>query len=308
MGNEKPVAAAPKFQIYNSETGELLGRTAGSWAKIGLFYIAYFAFLAGLFTASIQIMKTSINDEKPRLQTRLNIPGLHFFPKIDPKNSTQTDRLKENSGVPFFWDGGNEASKNFYSEIVAMEKAKYDTNAADASNGETTFDWSTLGECGTDTDGYGWATKEPCVYFRINRVIGWEPIGLFKPEEGSIFATDGPKAEMQKDAVYIRCDSVYIGDKETEEMTNSKLTFDYFGGSPNDGYIPKDGFFPYEGKKAQPNYQSPIVAVKVKGLTDGEKYRVWCQAHAKNIIIDKRDNLGHIQFEIQHAGTATKTE
>ena len=52
-------------------------------AKITVFYIAYFAFLAGLFTASIQLMQSQLPEDKPKLNTRLNIPGLHFFPKFD---------------------------------------------------------------------------------------------------------------------------------------------------------------------------------------------------------------------------------
>ena len=32
-----PISAAPKFQLYNGETGELLGRTAGSWCKLKKF-------------------------------------------------------------------------------------------------------------------------------------------------------------------------------------------------------------------------------------------------------------------------------
>jgi sodium/potassium-transporting ATPase subunit beta len=318
MGNEKadkPISAAPKFQIYNSETGELLGRTAGSWAKIGLFYIAYFAFLAGLFTASIQIMKTGIDLKKPKLQTRLNIPGLHYFPKIDPESDEQTARLKENEGVAFYWDSQNTQTSKFYSDIVATEKQAYDYkkgNNTENTQGVTDFDWSTMGECGESTDGYGWGTTEPCIFFRLNRIIGWEPVGLFKPQDDTFFADEGngPKQAMQEDAVYIRCRSKFIG-KEEDGVEVEKLTFDYFGGAvgaPSDGYISKEGFYPYKGKIDQPFYQSPIVAVKVKGLKDTKQYRVKCQAYAKNIIIDTRDNLGHIQFEIQHGGQATKSE
>lgn len=306
MGNEKPVTAAPKFQLYNSETGELLGRTAGSWAKISLFYVAYFAFLAGLFTASIQIMKTSIDLEKPKLQTRLNIPGLHYFPKIDPFNKTQTTRLKDNTQIPFYWDNENPDSPGaFYTTIVDTEKAIYDEKAGKNQEGVTNFDWGTLGACGTSP--YGWNTNEPCVFFRVNRVIDWTPVGLFMPEKDSIFEKDGPTKPMQKDAIYIRCDSKYLGETEGDEAGPAALTFTYFGGDPSDGYISSE-FFPYQGKAKQEAYQSPIVAVKVKGLEDGQKFRVKCQAHAKNIVIDTRDNLGHIQFEIQYKGEAKKTE
>ena len=100
-------------------------------------------------------------------------------------------------------------------------------------------------------------------FYPAFQIIDWKPVGLFKPEDGSIFAVDGPKKPMVEDAVYMRCKSKYIGDKEADAAP-SDLTFTYFGGN-GDGYVEKK-FFPYGGKAAQPNYQSPIVALKVNGL------------------------------------------
>lgn len=70
---------------------------------------------------------------------------------------------------------------------------------------------------------------------------------------------------MVRDATYIRCNSKYIGDKE-EGAQPDPLTFTYMGGAPSDGFV-ESKFFPYQGKSAQPDYQSPMVAVKVGGLT-----------------------------------------
>jgi len=313
MGNEKPVAAAPKFQIYNSETGELLGRSAGSWAKISLFYVAYFAFLAGLFTASIQIMKTSIDPDMPKLQTRLNIPGLHFFPKINPMNETQTKRLKNNEQIAFFWDS-SDSKDNFYQDIIAKEFDDYKNMAAKVTGNKVpgknidvaNFNFDSLtdvnGEKSCNTFPYGWDSSEPCVFLRLNRIIGWQPVGLFSPEPNTLFAADGPKANMQKNAVYIRCEAKKLG---TEDDAAANVGFKYFGN--NDGAI-TSGYFPYNGKSLQPDYQSPMVGIKITGMEDGVKYRVKCQAFAKNIVIDERDNLGSIKFEIQHKGEASKTE
>ena len=58
--------AGSKFQFYNSETGEILGRTGGSWLKILLFYIVYFSFLAGLFYGSLVLMQTQAGENKVR--------------------------------------------------------------------------------------------------------------------------------------------------------------------------------------------------------------------------------------------------
>ena len=101
-----------------------------------------------------------------------------------------------------------------------------------------------------------------CIYFRLNRVIDWKPVGLFKPEDDTIFAKDGPTKAMVKDATYVRCEAK---DAESGEFVDG--AFKYFGGDANggDGYFPSS-FFPYLGKQSQPDYESPIVAVQVVGL------------------------------------------
>jgi len=309
-------------EFYNKETGTFLGRTGKSWAKISAFYVVYFAFLAGLFTASIHVMKTqTVDPEIPTLQTRLQVPGLNVFPKINPDNSTQVGRWAENEGLPFFWDSSNQASWEFYADIVAQEHDSYNKKAKNVENNEKpgknqnveNFDWDTFRLIKDQQKGiskcadypYDWNTNEPCIFLRLNRVINWQPIGLFQPE--GIFANEGnlPQRNMVKDAVYVRCESKFLGD-ENEEA--EPLTFTYFGGEQDngDGYI-ESKFFPFMGKPRQPDYQSPIVAMKVKNLKDGQKHRVTCHSFAKNIVIDERDNLGSIKFEIQHAGTAEKT-
>lgn len=308
MGEKEGNTAQPqRMKFYDAQTGELLGRTAGSWAKIGLFYIAYFAFLAGLFTASIQIMKTSIDLEKPKLQTRLNIPGLHFFPKFDPLDSKHSDRKKANEDIAFYWDSKNaegDTGYTFYTKMVDNVIEEY-TNKTRLNTDKsiTDFDFSTLGDCGKNN--YGYDSNSPCVFFRLNRVIDWSPVGYFSPPANSYFAAEGngPTAKMERDAVYIRCDGNYNGPEEGAPEKKT-LSFKYFGGKNNDGYL-ESKYFPYKGKVTQPNYQSPVVAVQVNGLEDAKKYKVRCHAFARNIVIDDRDSLGSIFFEIQHGGQAT---
>ena len=69
---------------------------------------------------------------------------------------------------------------------------------------------------------------------------------------------------MERDAVYIRCDGNYNGPEEGAPEKKT-LSFKYFGGKNNDGYL-ESKYFPYKGKVTQPNYQSPVVAVQVNGL------------------------------------------
>lgn len=290
MGSDNKQSGPPKFQFYNSETGELLGRNGASWLKITVFYIAYFTFLAGLFMASISVMKTTVNDEKPRLQTRLQIPGLHALPKLSPMDSAQSARLSDNDGIAIKYDHSDESDRQIYIDILEDIKAEYAE-----LDGNEDFSFSSLGDCGQAP--YGYDSVSPCVWIRLNKVIDWTPVGYFAPTEDKGFKADSLTSRMEKDAVYIRCES-----KEVESGDLNTANFSYSGGT--DGNL-ESKYYPFTGKKNMPKYQQPIVAVKVNDLKPGVNTRIYCRAFAKNIPIDDRDNLGSVTFEIT-AGTKTE--
>ena len=94
--------------------------------KITVFYIAYFAFLAGLFTASVQLMQSQLPDDKPKLNTRLNIPGLNYFPKFAASDKDQKERLANNDGIAFYWKDGQKDGDDGYQFYVDQSKAILD--------------------------------------------------------------------------------------------------------------------------------------------------------------------------------------
>jgi len=258
--NDAKAAAEHKFQIYDADKGTFLGRTGASWLKITVFYIAYFAFLAGLFTASVQLMQSQLSDDKPKLNTRLNIPGLNYFPKFAASSEEDKKRLAENDAVAFYWKDGQKDGEEGYQFYVDKTLATF-AEVNDNDSAVKNFDVNTLGAC-SDPQA-SWDAGKPCIYFRLNRVIDWNPVGLFKPEADTFFAKagNGPTKAMVKDATYVRCEAK---DTETGDLT---YPFTYFGGDSNsgDGYFAAD-YFPYLGKKAQNTYESPIVAVQVGDL------------------------------------------
>jgi len=290
--NDAKAAAEHKFQIYDADKGTFLGRTGASWLKITVFYIAYFAFLAGLFTASVQLMQSQLPSDKPKLNTRLNIPGLNYFPKFAASSAEQKERLASNDGVAFYWKEGQKDGDDGYQFYVDQSQTILN-NVTNSGSDVKDFDVATLGACANPQA--SWDQGKPCIYFRLNRVIDWQPVGLFAPEDGTIFKKDGPKKAMVKDATYVRCEA-----KDSESGDFAENAFKYFGGDANggDGYFPAE-FFPYKGKVIQPTYESPIVAVQVDGLEAGTLYKVTCDAFAKNIVVDRKAGLGSIKFEYQ---------
>ena len=287
----------PKFEFYNAEKGTVLGRNLTSWLKILAFYICYFTFLAGLFTASVQLMEKQLPRDKPMRQTRLNVPGIHYFPKFDLKNSDEKSRFGDNDGIAFAYNDGESTGEHGYDYYVNATQKVMDTytNSSDAPDHKD-FNLETLGPCSPMKSGYqyGWDNGTPCIYFRINRVIDWEPVGLFEPEGDSYFNLTGnlPTKPIELDATYIRC----MAKTEDNEEIEGEI-FKYYGGDANggDGYISKE-FFPYKGKYAQPAYESPIVAVQIVGLGKGQAYKVRCAAYGASFLHDGKHREGEITF------------
>ena len=112
--------------------------------KITVFYIAYFAFLAGLFTASVQLMQSQLPDDKPKLNTRLNIPGLNYFPKFAASDSAQKERLANNDGVAFYWKDGKKDGDDGYQFYVDQTKAILDDVTSKDSDVQASFHFSLL--------------------------------------------------------------------------------------------------------------------------------------------------------------------
>uniref|UniRef100_A0AAZ1X744 Sodium/potassium-transporting ATPase subunit beta n=1 Tax=Oreochromis aureus TaxID=47969 RepID=A0AAZ1X744_OREAU len=80
--------------IYNPRTGEFLGRTAGSWGLILLFYLIFYGFLGGMFSLTMWVMLQTLDENVPRHQDRVASPGLVIRPhaveitfnRSDPEN------------------------------------------------------------------------------------------------------------------------------------------------------------------------------------------------------------------------------
>merc|ERR1712012_1048413 len=66
-----------------------------------------------------------------------------------------------------------------------------------------------------------------------------------------------------------------------------------------------DQYFPYLNQK---NYQSPLVAVKLHNVEEGQLLHIECRAWAKNINYNRRDRVGIVHFELMAHSEATAAE
>ncbi|XP_008332301.1 sodium/potassium-transporting ATPase subunit beta-3a [Cynoglossus semilaevis] len=258
-----------KDVIYNPRTGELLGRTASSWALILLFYLVFYCFLAGMFALTMWVMLLTLDDNVPRYRDRVPHPGLVIRPspldikvnKSDPQsnavyikqlesflqryNDTEQERNEEcNPGEYFLQDDTEENTKKV-----------------------CRFKRGSLRSCsGLSDTSFGYSDGKPCILLKMNRIIGLKPRG----------------------DPYINC----------TVKRDSQIEIQYF---PSKGRIDKM-YFPYYGKKAHENYVQPLVAVKL--LLNKEDYNnelaVECRVEGCDIRNnDERDKfLGRVTFRI----------
>jgi len=273
-----------KDSIYNSRTGEFLGRTAGSWGCILLFYLVFYLFLAGMFALTMWVMLLTLDDYVPKYRDRVPDPGLVIRPKSmdilinknNPKDygeyvrhldnllKSYNDTLQEKNELctpgEYFDQDGQLISDQGGEQPASNE----DENVKKACQ----FKRSLLGRCsGLSDDTFGYSEGKPCVLLKMNRIIGLKPRG----------------------DPYINCTS----------KTESKIDFQYF---PTGGRFDKM-YFPYYGKKAHASYVQPLVAVKL--LLNQEDYNteltIECRIEGSNLRNnDDRDKfLGRVTFRVK---------
>jgi len=163
--------------LYNKETGEVMGRSGQSWAKIGVFYLFFYGFLAGFFSAMLAVFMTTIerpeDGGKPKLtQFIKNQPGLT---RLDQKfllkgyDSKQNDSSYANNLISIF-EGIRD--NKYYKEPCADQNVTKPCYAP----------FTLYGDCQPDPTDikksmFGLKEKKPCVFIKINKVFDWIPSG-----------------------------------------------------------------------------------------------------------------------------------
>jgi len=306
------------YLLYNKDTGEILTRTPKSWALIFIFYVIYYSLLAGFWYGMLQLFMLSVPVTEPKYTQGASIignnPGVGMQPpQADEKLDSSMLFLVYNSPTgeqPT--DPKGEGLKNadwaarykLYLESYKNKTKGVTTNCKDINPERQfcKFDPAVeLGECAQYPYGY-LGTVEPCVMLKINRIYGWEPQQYTDEElkdaqeldedypEDQMPAEIAKKIEAESERVYIDCQGENPFDAEG---LGGKMK--YF---PEHQGIPFH-YFPYkQTPESGTHYQSPMVAVKFKGLERGVLYHVQCKLWAKGVRHSKKDRAGLVHFEI----------
>lgn len=163
--------------LYNSESGLVMGRTGQSWAKIGLFYLVFYGFLAGFFSAMLAVFLTTVerpeDGGKPKLTQYIeNKPGLTRLDQsflLENYDSAANDSSYVKAINNILYGIGND---------TIYDGACPTSGPRNSSSSKPCFAPVGLyGDCEPEKLQAALKNKKPCVFIKINKVFGWTPKG-----------------------------------------------------------------------------------------------------------------------------------
>ncbi|XP_057673574.1 sodium/potassium-transporting ATPase subunit beta-1b [Corythoichthys intestinalis] len=289
--------------LWDSEKGELLGRTGGSWFKILIFYVIFYGCLAGIFIGTIQAMLLTLSNYKPTWQDRVAPPGLSHTPRSDksevffnPKEVetylTYTKALRDFLAK---YDDEKQLNKMHFDDCgdEPMEyKNRGDLEGDAGVRKACRFSRTLLGPCAgledKDKD-FGFDKGQPCVIVKLNRIVNFRP----RPPVSNESIPEEAQHKAQPNVIPIYCTN------KREEDAGKIGRIDYYGIG---GGFPLQ-YYPYYGKLLQPQYLQPLVALHFTNLTRNEELRVECKVYGDNISYSDKDRYqGRFDIKIMVKG------
>lgn len=184
-----------------------------------------------------------------------------------------------------------------------------------AKNKFCIFDLATLGVCKNFPYGYSSESLAPCIFLKLNRIMGLEPVpisaknkdkqdaSLLKDDSAQKFLTQlaNTKPTPYAPAVYIKCEGAYPADKEA--LYKKMEMFPEAPGIDNTAKIDLK-YFPYDKKRK--HNENPLVAIKFNGLFvkpktgpgAGRLVHIICKAYYDKVVHSKKDKAGLVKFEL----------
>ncbi|XP_078476074.1 sodium/potassium-transporting ATPase subunit beta-1-like [Lampetra fluviatilis] len=281
--------------IWNKQKKEFMGRTGNSWLKIGGFYLVFYGCLAALFVATIQVMLLTLDDFKPKWQDRVSPPGLSMRPRAQKmeiafsadSSDSFTAHVDSLSNLLDSYADEKQQKLKDCGEFPLGPRDQGPVGAGRGPRSSCRFRREWLGPCsGLEEPSFGFASGEPCIIIKMNRVIG------FVPEVA-------PNASLPNEVLRHYNPNIIpvtcaVKREEDRDMVGG---FSYHGMGGHAGFPLQ--YFPYYGLRLQEDYTAPLLAVRVLNATRGAELRLECRVHAANVGTSERDRfLGRVEFKL----------
>uniref|UniRef100_A0A8D3DWL4 Sodium/potassium-transporting ATPase subunit beta n=1 Tax=Scophthalmus maximus TaxID=52904 RepID=A0A8D3DWL4_SCOMX len=283
MPSNKDDGGWKKF-VWDSEKGELLGRTGSSWFKILIFYLVFYGCLAGIFIGTIQALLLTLSNYKPTWQDRVAPPGLSHTPRSE-KSEVSFSLNEMETYLPYtkrdqmkYEDCGEEPTE--YKNRGDLES---DVGVRKACR----FSRSLLGPCsGIEDREFGFKEGKPCLIVKLNRIVNFRP----RPPNSNESIPEEAQPKVQPNVIPIYCTN------KREEDAGKIGEIKYYGIG---GGFPLQ-YYPYYGKLLHPQYLQPLVALQFTNLTLNSEMRIECKVYGDNIDYSVKDRYqGRFDIKIQ---------
>lgn len=294
-----------RYMLFNPETGEILTRTPLSWIKIFVFYCVYYTCLAAFWAACLQIFFLTLPDNRtPRWTMKASLignnPGVGLRPTTSDRNIASSLYIlnrEDTERNPTDPKGEGESNADVARRMdIYMGKYSDTAGLVDCTEnhpddrGKCLFKKETLGECSQFP--YGFLPEggniQPCFFLKLNKIYGLDPAPINDPA--------GMPTRVQElfdqhggDNIYFHCEGRYPADNEG--ANGEDIGLKYF---PENQAISRM-FFPYMNG---PNYQPPMVAVKITNPPIGRMLHLECRAYYGGVVHNTKDKMGLTQFEV----------
>jgi len=165
------------------------GRDRKKWGRLAGFYIAYFISIFGLFFLIVYWFylgtKAGSDGLRPLLHGRgIQSPGINYQPRLANANSNHMDYINSNhrdigSQTAFVYKS-NSGKHNIYVDQMNnfLKSEGYQEEGLSA--------YGNFSDC--NGPNYGFDVDKPCLFFRVNKVLDWEPWGIFESDIDEAFA------------------------------------------------------------------------------------------------------------------------
>lgn len=287
--------------IWNPEDRTFLDRGGLAWARLIIFYIAFYTIIALIWAACFALFDFAVlNEDRPVLSGEQNVlrlnPSLSYIPQPDYytsliryRNSRFSSARKYIDDLVAFTQWYEEyGQQNILSANEQTRDCSADGKNPDPMNFVCRFNLDVGRRCNAYVN-FGFVDGDPCIVLKLNRVYGWVPDPV----------DEGISSNASNTGVLVKCQGRTPTDRDFIKQICYHYTSNGWDGT--DGYC-KEGygvfeqyFFPY---LKQVRYMSPLVFVEFKGITRNVVTMIECWAEAKNIKLDRTYRIGMVQFEI----------
>ncbi|XP_056287577.1 sodium/potassium-transporting ATPase subunit beta-233-like isoform X2 [Pseudoliparis swirei] len=290
-----------KKVLWDSDKGEFLGRTGGSWFKIIGFYIVFYGCLAGIFIGTIQALLLTVSDYKPTWQDRVSPPGLSHTPRA-LKSEVFYNRNDPETYLPYTKALRNILAK--YNDEMQRDQMKFEDcgeepgeykNRGDLESDigirkACRFSRTLMGPCsGTVDPDFGFKDGTPCLIVKLNRIVSFVP----KPPSSNESIPEEAQPKVQPNVIPIYCTN------KREEDAGLTGDVKYYG--IGEGFPLQ--YYPYYGKLLHPHYLQPLVALQFSNLTMNTDLRIECKVFGDNILYGEKDRYQG-RFEVKFSITS----